>query len=77
MFARALASSSRLARSYSTAQGPAYFVERTASGSLPVYTDIRNGGTDVKTLVRKVSGNAQVRRPREVGRWRDVGRRRG
>jgi hypothetical protein len=71
MFTRALASSSRLARTYSTPAfsaasevptGPGYFVERTASGMLPVYSDIRNGGNDVSTLVRKVRGNVQVSR---------------
>lgn len=68
-----LASSSRLfvrAQSTSTAdlaaslppplQRPRYIVERTASGELPVYTDIKNGGSQVRTLVRKVQGDVSV-----------------
>jgi len=60
MFARALASSSRLARTYTTAATRPYFVERTTNGMLPVYSDIRNGGTQVLTLVRKIQGDAEV-----------------
>ncbi|KAF9364149.1 hypothetical protein BGX34_002363 [Mortierella sp. NVP85] len=35
-----------------------YFVQRTKSGQLPVYTDIRNGGTRQQIIVRKIQGNA-------------------
>ncbi|RSH85832.1 uncharacterized protein EHS24_004012 [Apiotrichum porosum] len=35
-----------------------YTVERTSSGELPVYTDIKNGRTQVKTIVRKIRGSA-------------------
>ncbi|KAL1915880.1 mitochondrial 54S ribosomal protein mL49 [Calcarisporiella thermophila] len=34
-----------------------YFVERTRSKSLPVYTDYRNGGMRVLTLIRKIEGD--------------------
>lgn len=37
-----------------------YFVPRNSKGSLPVYTDIRNGGTRQLLLVRNVDGNANV-----------------
>ncbi|GAA5873986.1 hypothetical protein JCM3774_004059 [Rhodotorula dairenensis] len=36
---------------------PPYFVPRTAGGELPVYSDIRNGGSRVYTIVRKTRGN--------------------
>ncbi|TKA53289.1 hypothetical protein B0A53_04307 [Rhodotorula sp. CCFEE 5036] len=36
---------------------PPYFVPRTAGGELPVYTDIRNGGSRVYTIVRKTRGD--------------------
>ncbi|KAK3814415.1 MAG: mitochondrial large subunit ribosomal protein-domain-containing protein [Benniella sp.] len=35
-----------------------YFVERTKSGQLPVYRDIRNGGTRELIIVRKIQGDA-------------------
>lgn len=37
---------------------PAYFVERTANGTLPVYSDIR--GNAVRTVIRRVKGSAEV-----------------
>jgi Mitochondrial large subunit ribosomal protein (Img2) len=37
-----------------------YFVPRNTRGNLPVYTDIRNGGTRYLVLVRNVDGNANV-----------------
>jgi large subunit ribosomal protein L49 len=71
MFARALlASTSRAAaRTYSTATLPAtpYIVERTANGSLPVYSDVRNGGTSHTTLVRKIRGDIEVSSDRRGG----------
>ncbi|BGP53279.1 hypothetical protein JCM8202_002604 [Rhodotorula sphaerocarpa] len=36
---------------------PPYFVPRTAGGELPVYSDIRNGGSRVTTIVRKTRGD--------------------
>ncbi|KAG6889712.1 hypothetical protein C0992_004341 [Termitomyces sp. T32_za158] len=33
-----------------------YFVPRNTRGSLPVYTDVRNGGTRYLVLVRNVDG---------------------
>lgn len=33
-------------------------VSRTASSELPVYTDIRHGGTKVFTVLRRYSGDA-------------------
>lgn len=38
-----------------------YFVARTASGELPVYSDVKSGGQRLNTLVRKVDGNIEVR----------------
>ena len=43
----------------STPQHP-YFVPRNSRGSLPVYSDIRNGGTRYLVLVRNVHGNINV-----------------
>lgn len=37
-----------------------YFVARTASNGLPVYTDIRNAGSKYVTLIRHISGDADV-----------------
>lgn len=36
-----------------------YLVERTASGLLPVYADVRSGGTRKETVIRKIAGNTQ------------------
>ncbi|KAI8977501.1 ribosomal protein L49/IMG2 [Mycotypha africana] len=41
-------------RFYST---PSYFVQRTTNKGLPVYTDYKNGGTRVLTVIRKVQGD--------------------
>ncbi|KAG0240736.1 mitochondrial large subunit ribosomal protein-domain-containing protein [Mortierella sp. GBAus27b] len=35
-----------------------YFVERTKSGQLPVYSEFRNAGTRELVIVRKIQGNA-------------------
>ncbi|KAG5653265.1 hypothetical protein H0H81_001425 [Sphagnurus paluster] len=35
-----------------------YFIPRNTRGNLPVYTDIRNGGTRYQVLVRNIDGNA-------------------
>ena len=37
-----------------------YFVPRNTRGNLPVYTDVRNGGTRYLVLVRNIDGNASV-----------------
>ncbi|KZV75780.1 hypothetical protein PENSPDRAFT_570851 [Peniophora sp. CONT] len=55
--ARALTTSSVAASSSAPLQ-LAYDVPRNSNGSLPVYTDIRNGGTRHLTLIRNVEGNA-------------------
>ncbi|KAJ4467475.1 mitochondrial large subunit ribosomal protein-domain-containing protein [Lentinula edodes] len=34
-----------------------YFVPRNSNGSLPVYTDIRNGGTRLLLTIRNIDGN--------------------
>ncbi|ORY04815.1 hypothetical protein K493DRAFT_296788 [Basidiobolus meristosporus CBS 931.73] len=34
-----------------------YFVKRTSGKSLPVYSDIKNGGTRFLTIVRRVEGD--------------------
>ncbi|GAA5964804.1 hypothetical protein JCM3765_002562 [Sporobolomyces pararoseus] len=34
-----------------------YFVPRSQFGELPVYSDVRNGGTRVLTIIRKVHGD--------------------
>ncbi|GAA6011417.1 hypothetical protein JCM11491_002776 [Sporobolomyces phaffii] len=34
-----------------------YFVPRSQFGELPVYSDVRNGGTRVLTVIRKVHGD--------------------
>lgn len=38
-----------------------YFVPRNSRGNLPVYTDVRNGGTRYLVLVRNVDGEPDVR----------------
>lgn len=38
-----------------------YYVPRNSRGSLPVYTDIRNGGSRFLISVRNVQGNVDVR----------------
>ncbi|KAH9966420.1 hypothetical protein BC827DRAFT_1264409 [Russula dissimulans] len=50
-----------------TASGPAppshrhtYFVPRNSRGSLPVYSDVRNGGTQYLISVRSVEGNIKA-----------------
>ncbi|KAF8630427.1 hypothetical protein AX15_002975 [Amanita polypyramis BW_CC] len=37
-----------------------YFISRNTRGNLPVYTDIRNGGTRYLLLIRNVDGNANL-----------------
>ena len=37
-----------------------YFIPRNTRGNLPVYTDIRNGGTRYLVLLRNVDGNVNV-----------------
>lgn len=51
-------------RLYSTeVSSPPYIITRTdASGSLPVYLDIKNGGTRSLTIIRRVQGDAEVLR---------------
>ncbi|KAG0254734.1 hypothetical protein BG011_005544 [Mortierella polycephala] len=36
----------------------AYFVERTKSGQLPVYSEFKNAGNRPLTVIRKIQGNA-------------------
>lgn len=40
-----------------------YRVRRNSHGSVPVYTDIRNGGTRYLVQIRNVEGNVDVRTP--------------
>ncbi|KAH9039051.1 hypothetical protein EDB84DRAFT_1268102 [Lactarius hengduanensis] len=54
----------------STVSGPAplsprppYFVPRNTRGSLPVYSDVRNGGTRYLISVRNVEGNIKASDP--------------
>ncbi|KAG2174566.1 hypothetical protein INT44_006829 [Umbelopsis vinacea] len=51
-------------RLYSTeASSPNYIITRTdASGALPVYLDIKNGGTRSLTIIRRVQGDAEALR---------------
>jgi large subunit ribosomal protein L49 len=44
-------------RFYST---PAYAVSRTINKGLPVYSDFKNGGTRLLTVVRRVQGDANA-----------------
>lgn len=37
-----------------------FFVPRNSNGNLPVYTDIRNGGTRILVSIRNIDGNASV-----------------
>ncbi|OCB84189.1 hypothetical protein A7U60_g8865 [Sanghuangporus baumii] len=49
--------------SHRPANSLAYFISRNTRGSLPVYTDTRNGGTRYLVLVRNIRGNIHVRVP--------------
>ena len=40
-----------------------YFIPRNSRGSLPIYSDVRNGGTRYLISVRKVEGNIKVSDP--------------
>lgn len=60
-------SSSRVARvaravRFNSTQAPqqstAYVVERTANGTLPVYSDVKNNS--VRTIIRRIRGSAEV-----------------
>lgn len=58
-----LATVSKTATSSSSVTSPlpkAYFVERTKSGQLPVYSEYKNAGTRTLTVIRKIQGNATV-----------------
>ncbi|TEB35967.1 hypothetical protein FA13DRAFT_1787424 [Coprinellus micaceus] len=37
-----------------------FFVPRNSNGNLPVYSDIRNGGTRLLVTIRNVDGNASA-----------------
>ncbi|KAG0024842.1 hypothetical protein BGZ80_003701 [Entomortierella chlamydospora] len=39
-----------------------YFVERTKSGQLPVYSEFKNAGSRPLTIIRKIQGNARALR---------------
>ncbi|CEP10501.1 hypothetical protein [Parasitella parasitica] len=44
-------------RFYST---PTYFVSRTTNKGLPVYSEYKNGGTRLLTIVRRIKGDANA-----------------
>ncbi|KAI7862219.1 mitochondrial large subunit ribosomal protein-domain-containing protein [Spinellus fusiger] len=37
-----------------------YFISRTSNKELPVYTEIRNGGTRQLTIIRRIEGDAEA-----------------
>jgi hypothetical protein len=41
-------------------QATPYFIRRNSRGSLPVYTDVRNGGTKYLITIRNVQGQLNV-----------------
>ncbi|THG93668.1 hypothetical protein EW145_g8314 [Phellinidium pouzarii] len=63
-----LLSSSRSSPFYSTISSSPrplsypYFVPRNSKGSLPVYSDIRNGGSRYLVLVKNIRGNVNALR---------------
>ncbi|KAL0079812.1 mitochondrial large subunit ribosomal protein-domain-containing protein [Phycomyces blakesleeanus] len=59
---RAFGQFSGIAKRFSsTVATPApYFISRTANQGLPVYTEIKNGGTQKLTIVRRIEGDAEV-----------------
>ncbi|KAJ1960697.1 mitochondrial 54S ribosomal protein img2 [Dipsacomyces acuminosporus] len=66
-FARAFESTSAGTANSASTQAPElvtypYFVQRTRFQSLPVYTDIKNGGTRKLTLVRRIEGDIEALR---------------
>lgn len=63
-----LAAPAAQARLYTTQLSAAaadlpYRVRRNSHGAVPVYTDIRNGGTRYLVQIRNVEGNVDVRAP--------------
>ncbi|ORE11874.1 hypothetical protein BCV72DRAFT_283679 [Rhizopus microsporus var. microsporus] len=44
-------------RLYST---PSYFVSRTSSKGLPVYSEYKNGRTNLSTIVRRIKGDSNA-----------------
>jgi hypothetical protein len=44
----------------STSARKPYFILRNSNGALPVYTDIRNGGTKQLLLIRNCEGDVNV-----------------
>ncbi|KAF8654115.1 hypothetical protein AX16_003647 [Volvariella volvacea WC 439] len=59
-FLSAEASPSHTAQQTSQEVNYPYFVARNSRGNLPVYTDIRNGGTRYMVLIRNVDGRAHT-----------------
>ncbi|KAI8073287.1 ribosomal protein L49/IMG2 [Gongronella butleri] len=49
-------------RCYSTAKQSSYLVSRTTNKGLPVYSDIKNGGTKHLTIIRRVEGDVEALR---------------
>jgi hypothetical protein len=45
----------------STTAQPKYYVSRTKSDQLPVYSEYRNGRTRVLTILRRITGDYEVR----------------
>jgi large subunit ribosomal protein L49 len=57
---RSIISSGLIKRSFSSAKEPAYVVARTSNQSLPVYSEIKNGGTQQLTIIRRIQGDAEA-----------------
>ena len=58
---RFLSSNATSAGQPSPSHQPTYLVPRNSRGSLPVYSDVRNGGSRYLISIRNVEGNIKVR----------------
>ncbi|KAI8096850.1 ribosomal protein L49/IMG2 [Halteromyces radiatus] len=47
-------------RYFSSVKDTPYIVSRTSNHSLPVYSDIKNGGTQQLTIIRRIEGDVEA-----------------
>ncbi|ORZ25505.1 ribosomal protein L49/IMG2 [Absidia repens] len=47
-------------RCFSTLKDTSYIVSRTSNQSLPVYSEIKNGGTQQLTIIRRIQGDVEA-----------------
>lgn len=47
-------------RCFSSIKASSYVVARTSNHSLPVYSEIKNGGTQQLTIIRRIQGDVEA-----------------